>query len=177
MRSVRFIGIAHLLRRAPFETSRKRNRNSDDRERVIKRFRRVNQWMGCCNSHSDSNGNTNHNKQRPVDYGPLLSNLNPKIDFYAIYATMSWVNRVKWYLQLNLVLLYCYLCKILINRLAIRAHSVHVVWMPAISMLPPIFATDFCRRSLMPEIDPCSSVPIWKLLLGICSLRTPANCK
>lgn len=84
---------------------------------------------------------------------------------------------MKSYLQLNLVLLYCYLCKILINRLAIRAHSVHVVSMPAISMLPPIFAIDFCRRSSMPEIGPCSWVPIWILLLGICSLRTPANCK
>lgn len=79
------------------------------------------------------------------------------------------------YLQLSLFLRYCYLCKILVGRLAILVHWVHVALMLAVNRRQLGFAIGYVVLVLVLRIDPYNSMPIWILLLDIYSLRTPKN--
>lgn len=67
---------------------------------------------------------------------------------------------VFFYLQLNLFLRYCYLCRILKGRPAIHEHWVHVILMQAANRRQPKFVIEFEVRVWGPKIDPYSSMPI-----------------
>lgn len=154
MRSVRFIETIFAERRLKCVGNEIGKKTTS--EHIIKWSGRVNQWFR--------------------DAGAIVRASETQVIIEAGVQVYQFnLRKRRPYLQLNLLLLYCYLCRRLINRLAIHVRSAHVISMPTVSMLRPIFAIDFCPLSSAPEIDPCSSVPVWILLLGICSPRTPGK--